>query len=365
MAKIIKVMFVATEFAPGMIPFAARIINTLSKDSRFEVLCLCVNSNEKTYVGKINENVRVFFLENSKNKVKKLLNKFFPLNIVKKIREIERNESPDFIHFLTGDFSLGLYALTILKHNQYCYTVHDLIPHEVKYASFFDALLKKWINLGYKILRESSGNLTTSSLEQCDLLKKMYPKKNVKYTQFPSLVNSIIEQGTTKIPELQNIKRYILFFGSVCEYKGVNLLIDAFDQLNDPSIFLVIAGKGENYGCENDKIIRLNRFFDDSELADLFKKAQFVVYPYLKATMSGVLSIALYFNKDVLLSDVPFFKENSCINSTFFRTNDVVDLKDKLSIMLHSKRVENNRCYFDLYSDEKIADAYYNFYLRK
>ena len=38
-----KVLFVATEFASGMIPYASTIINALADDSRFEVSCLSVN----------------------------------------------------------------------------------------------------------------------------------------------------------------------------------------------------------------------------------------------------------------------------------------------------------------------------------
>lgn len=45
----IKVLFVATEFAPGMIPFASSIINTLAKDPKFEVYALVVNSGDYTY----------------------------------------------------------------------------------------------------------------------------------------------------------------------------------------------------------------------------------------------------------------------------------------------------------------------------
>ena len=44
-----KILFVASEFASGMIPFAATAINALAKDDRFEVHCLCVNSGIYSY----------------------------------------------------------------------------------------------------------------------------------------------------------------------------------------------------------------------------------------------------------------------------------------------------------------------------
>ena len=56
-------------------------------------------------------------------------------------------------------------------------------------------------------------------------------------------------------------------------------------------------------------MIVINRFVDDKELADLFQKAAVVVYPYISATQSGVISIASFFKKPIVLSDVDYFKE--------------------------------------------------------
>ena len=42
---------------------------------------------------------------------------------------------------------------------------------------------------------------------------------------------------------------------------------------------------------------------------DLFSRAAVVVYPYISATQSGVTSIAGYFGKPMVLSDLPYFRE--------------------------------------------------------
>lgn len=47
-----KVLFIASEFAPGMIPFASTIIKALCKDGRFDVYAIVVNSGRKTYAGR-------------------------------------------------------------------------------------------------------------------------------------------------------------------------------------------------------------------------------------------------------------------------------------------------------------------------
>ena len=92
-----------------------------------------------------------------------------------------------------------------------------------------------------------------------------------------------------------NVKEYILFFGTVDKYKGVDLLVDAYCNLTCKSLKLVIAGRGFDIETHNENIIRINRFIEDEEVAYLFKKAKFIVYPYRSATMSGVLSLAYYF----------------------------------------------------------------------
>lgn len=111
------------------------------------------------------------------------------------------------------------------------------------------------------------------------------------------------------VAELQNTSDYILFFGAVDHYKGVDILISAYNRHPESDKHkLVIAGLGNLDKITEPNIIRLNRFIEDAEIRDLFTKAAIVVYPYRSATMSGVLSLAFYFRKKVVMSDVPFSK---------------------------------------------------------
>lgn len=175
--------------------------------------------------------------------------------------------------------------------------------------TFPGRLLHKYVIWCTRTYLKIIPNLTTSSQHQYETLKKSYPNKHVIFNHFPSLVTQAIKNGRSQIEELKNTSDYILFFGTVDHYKGVDLLIEAYDQ----KVFhdrhkLVIAGKGRHYVTDNKNIIRLNRFIKDAEVRDLFTKAAIVVYPYRSATMSGVLSLAFYFRKKVVMSDVPFSK---------------------------------------------------------
>lgn len=114
-------------------------------------------------------------------------------------------------------------------------------------------------------------NLITCSQDQYKQLKNLYDKKNIKYVNFPSLINDKISKGRNKVPELSNIKNYILFFGGVDYYKGVDILVNAYQQIQQEITNpLVIAGKGLQF--KGDNILDINRVIDDNELRDLFTK---------------------------------------------------------------------------------------------
>lgn len=357
-----KVVFIASEFATGMIPFASTIINTLSQDERFEVHSICVNSVKHNYRGLVGKEANPVFVDYPNNKIIKLLYKVWPYKVVRVIEQVCQKYNPDVVHFLTGDFTLATYV-KLNRNKKFYYTVHDLHPHEVKASSIFEKILFKIIAFGYKICRESIDNLTTSSFTQLDELRVLYRDKKCKYTPFPTLVTPSMIKGNHVPPELMDMSDYILFFGSVNSYKGVDLLISAFENSNLlGKTKLVIAGKGLDYSFNSDDIIRLNRFISDEEVASLFRHARLIVYPYISATMSGVLSVAYYFRKFVLASDVPFFKENSTENIAFFKAGDVNDLRVQMEKIYKENNSTNMVSYDKLYSSKTLADSYWELY---
>lgn len=368
-----KILFIASEFASGMIPFASKIITLLSCDEHFDVYAIVVNSGTKSYTKMLKDidSEHLIQIEYPKCKLFKLVYKFYPHSLIKEINNFEKQYNPEIIHLLTGDFTLAPYFFIHKVNNKFYYTVHDLHPHEVRSTTFFNVLLHKYIVCGYKILRDKINNLTTSSESQINELRSIYPRKKIVFTHFPTLLTQHIKDGKQQVVELINENNYILFFGTVDEYKGVDLLIKAYKSSKSLSDFkLVIAGRGLTYRDiikRNRNIIRINRFIDDSEVKDLFSKALFVVYPYRSATMSGVLSIAYYFNKRVLLSKIPFFLENATCVSNFFEAGNEFDLQKQMEWMINHNT--NNVSYKDyykmIYSDNVLIYDYINLYFSK
>lgn len=115
--------------------------------------------------------------------------------------------------------------------------------------------------------------------------------------------------------------RYLLFFGFIREYKGLDLLIKAFadKRLRKRKLKLIIAGEFYEdptrykqllnlYDLDNDVIIH-DAFIKDSEVPLYFGAADLVVQPYKSATQSGVTQIAFHYGKPMLVTDVGGLRE--------------------------------------------------------
>lgn len=358
----IKILLIASEPSPGMIPFACKIINILHNDKRFDIRCVCVNSNTLSYRDKIHKDVESVFIDIPHNKVLNIAFKLWPWSVIKAINDIDKKFSPQFIHFLTGDYILAN-DIALHRDRRFCYTVHDLNPHEISNKGIGAKIIQYLINSGYRRNHKNCINLCTSSYNQKEDLEKLYPNKNISLIPFPSLVTDEISTGSKTPAETEGLDNYILFFGGVKKYKGVDLLIEAFYKSDFSQTHkLVIAGKGNITPPMKDNIIHINRFINDNEIKNLFVNSSLVVYPYISATMSGVLSIAFYFKKKVLLSDVPFFKEYANPCCSFFKAGDVNDLTNKLNILINTSEFSESNYYKEFFSDEVISTSLNAFY---
>ena len=113
---------------------------------------------------------------------------------------------------------------------------------------------------------------------------------------------------------LHNANGYVLFFGKIKPYKGLDILIKAARIVRNKlgnKFSVVIAGKGSlSYfdtllSTEDLEYIYIqNRFIPEVEIPRLFKGSKFLVLPYIDASQSGVVSLAYTFSKPVIVSNV-------------------------------------------------------------
>jgi glycosyltransferase involved in cell wall biosynthesis len=107
----------------------------------------------------------------------------------------------------------------------------------------------------------------------------------------------------------------VLFFGLLREYKGVEVLLEAFGQVEGAELWIVgnprmdVAPLRALADAAPGRVRFVTRFVEDAEIPAIFRRADLVVLPYLDAEHSGVLYTGLAFGKPLLLSAVGGFPE--------------------------------------------------------
>ena len=110
--------------------------------------------------------------------------------------------------------------------------------------------------------------------------------------------------------------RYVLFFGFIRDYKGLDLLLDAMadERLKQLGVRLIVAG--EFYGDPKpymeqlqrlglgDRVVLHTDFIPDHEVNRYFCADDMVAQPYKTATQSGVTQIAFHFERPMLVTHV-------------------------------------------------------------
>ena len=100
------------------------------------------------------------------------------------------------------------------------------------------------------------------------------------------------------------------FLGRIEPYKGVDLLIDSFNRINNNQIQLLIAGSGniDKFSMkkikQNKKITLINRFIEDKEFKEILDCVDFLVLPYKRASQSGVIPLSFAYGKMVVATNV-------------------------------------------------------------
>ena len=162
-------------------------------------------------------------------------------------------------------------------------------------------------------------------------------------------------------------------------YKGADILLDAVQLLPEElknKVKVTIVGATSNDFLEllRKKSDGLNvsfnpTFVPDEELYKLIDDADYIALPYKKITQSGVLLLALFFRKPLLISDLPSFVDtlHGFTPDMFFKSEDAASLKDliqrhidgKVDISAQMEAIEGlNKLYSWHNSAKKTVDLY-------
>ena len=188
--------------------------------------------------------------------------------------------------------------------------VHNMIPHE---PSILDKLFAPFY------VRSTDGfvALSESVVQDIDHLdRNNKPKTSYPHPIYDHYGEQMSKEEACQALNLNPENQYMLFFGLVRAYKGLDLLLDAFGKVKDqlPNLQLIVAGEFyededkyraqiANNGLTNRVIIK-NEFIADADLRKYFGAADLIVQPYKSATQSGVTQVAFHFEKPMLVTNV-------------------------------------------------------------
>ena len=188
--------------------------------------------------------------------------------------------------------------------------VHNMIPHE---PSILDKLFAPFY------VKQTDGFVALSDSVVKDIAKLDKANKPKTFSPHPVYDHygeSMGKEDACQALGLDEKKNYMLFFGLVRAYKGLDWLLDAFGQVKDDLKDLQLIIAGEFYEDEDkyraqietnglkDRVIVKNEFVADADLCKYFGAADLIVQPYKSATQSGVTQVAFHFEKPCLVTNV-------------------------------------------------------------
>lgn len=247
-------------------------------------------------------------------KISRQINALNPLNWIKVGREIHK-KSPDLVIFCYWMAYVAPCFGTIAHYARSTNTklvalIHNMIPHE---PTILDKLFPKYFVKamdGFVAMAES----VVADINRFDTDNK--PKVVSPHPIYDLYGDALPKKEAAMKLGLHEDKSYVLFFGFIRAYKGLDLLLQAFadKRLRDFPVKLIIAGEFyENPQPYLELIIKLKLeglvelrtgFIPDSEVRNYFSVADIVAQPYRSATQSGVSQIAYSFEKPMLVTNV-------------------------------------------------------------
>jgi len=246
--------------------------------------------------------------------ITRMMNSVNPLNWVNVGRKL-RKRNPDLviIKFWLPFMApcLGTIARIIAGngHTRIISILDNIIPHEKRigdrlFASYFVGSVDGFIAMSRSVLND---------VEIFDRRKTKVFSPHPLYDNFGVPLSR--EEALEKLG-ISSEYRYILFFGIIRNYKGLDILLKAFSdaRIDKSKVKLLVAGEYYNDGGQyaelekalglEDGVVWHTHFIPDELVGLYFSAADVVVQPYKSATQSGVTQIAYHFEKPMIVTDV-------------------------------------------------------------
>ncbi|WP_339739503.1 glycosyltransferase [uncultured Sunxiuqinia sp.] len=247
-------------------------------------------------------------------KIKRTVNSINPLNWLRIGTRIRR-EKPDllmvryWLPFMAPALGTICRIVRKNKHTKVICLADNIVPHEKRPG---DHLLTAYF------MKSIDGMVAMSQsvLNDINRFNPRLPRALCPHPLFDNFGERIEQSKAKKLLHLELETSYLLFFGFIRDYKGLDILLKAFadQRLTERPVKLIIAGefytKPDPYLKLladlnlNERVILHTDFIPNEKVNQYFSAADLVVQPYKSATQSGVTQIGYHFEKAMLVTNV-------------------------------------------------------------
>lgn len=255
-------------------------------------------------------------------------------------------------------------------------TIHDLLWHEQR-GSHVTTLpaWKYWLKYSaYKTTVEKAVNkslkIFVPSQTVADTIAKYYPKgKNKTVVTYEGVEEEFLK---TK-PNKKNIKKQLVYTGSLYPHKNIEVVFKALKKL--PKFSLKLVGSRNIFQKETMKLTKKHEVekqvnflgrLSDKELIKLYQESYALVFPSLSEGFGLPGLEAMAVDLPVIASDIPIFREVYGEAAAYFDPTNPAELVEKVLILEPSRKplAETGKKLIKKYSwDEMVKTTMANYQL--
>lgn len=252
-------------------------------------------------------------------------------------------------------------------------TIHDVVffDYPQYYSPLYRLILRAFM---VRAINKSVKVFTVSSFSKERIVFHFQNGEKIKVVSNGVKSQLISYACNHKSDEIKK-KEGVVFLGNLKCYKGVETLVEAFNELQSRGIRKTLTIIGNiNFRTRDNKLIskiqslkssiRFKSNASDKEVFDIISQSEVLVSPSLYEGFGIPPLEALYLGTNVIISDIPVYKEiYKGLPVTYFQAGNPIDLAKK--IHCHPKySLHIQKKILSLYNYEKTAQLIFkNFFV--
>lgn len=367
--KKLKVLFLTAEYSDHSCGGAGVYAYELTKAfSKMNIAVHVIVPGKKRSKERVNRNLTVESLPTIFLPI--LRTPIYLLAIRKYINEIASKENISIIngnHTVTAWVKTNIPMLTTLHH-----------PAQAENENFqlFSRILNQLDVVNEKLLVKKSQAIITTSSQSGKLFLALYPKQKKKFTTIPIGIDTNFfkpdPNARKKILNKYSLyeNTFLVFVpgGARARRKGLQYLLKAIDQFDDPSVKFIISGSSREIGWSKSlsKLITETNNIDQiiftgeleySELSHYYCAANLVIFPSIFEGYGLPTLEALSCGTPVIATNTGE-AENIILND---RNGILIEPRNSEQILQAMKKIIGNRAFYDLVKKNARKSVIYRY----